>query len=781
MNERTLRVLEFEKIVELLINEAETTVGRELIKKIEPKTEIDEVTLLQEETDEAVHILRLNKVPPFSYIIDVTSYIRQCEVGSSLLPEQCLEIAQVLYCSRNLKNFIMNMEEEFPLLKEIVENFTLLRELEMDIHKKINEHGEVVDDASITLKSIRSSIRTKESRIRERLQQLIRSKSKMLSDGIITFRNNRFVLPVKQEYRAAIGGIVHDQSSSGQTLFMEPNAVVELNNELQQAIIKEKHEIEVILSELSNQIAQFGVEITKNLQTIAILDSIFAKASLAKKMKAVKPTLNENGIIKMKTARHPLIAEEEVVANDITLGESYHAIVITGPNTGGKTVTLKLVGLCVLMAQSGLQIPALDGCELAVFKKVYADIGDEQSIEQNLSTFSSHMTNIVNIVEQVDQSSLVLFDEIGAGTDPQEGAALAMAILDEVMKRKATVIATTHYPELKAYSYNREFVMNASVEFDIETLRPTYRLIIGIPGRSNAFDISKRLGLPTAIIQEAKKYIGIDSENVENMINALEKTKKEAEREIEEAYELMNKSEKLHRDLEKAWKSFQHDRDELYKKAEEKAEKALQKAKLEAEKIVQSVRDMKEKALWKEHEWIEARKSLEDAQPDLIDNKTAEDQSNESVQLSIGDEIKHRKLQQHGEIIDQKNDNEYVIQIGTMKLTAKKQDLLFIKKGSLQQDEPTHQINRVITNSENVKTELDLRGERYEEAMNRLDKYIDDVVVSGYPRATIIHGKGTGALRKGVEQLLQLNPHVKSYRLGTPNEGGNGVTIIELN
>src|SRR5690625_2966280 len=269
MNERTLRVLEFEKIVELLINEAETTVGRELIKQIEPKTEIDEVTLLQEETDEAVHILRLNKVPPFSYIIDVTSYIRQCEVGSSLLPEQCLEIAQVLYCSRNLKKFIMNMEEEFPLLKEIVENFTLLRELEMDIHKKINEHGEVVDDASITLKSIRSSISTKESRIRERLQQLIRSKSKMLSDGIITFRNNRFVLPVKQEYRAAIGGIVHDQSSSGQTLFMEPNTVVELNNELQQAIIKEKHEIEVILSELSNQIAQFGVEITKNLQTIA--------------------------------------------------------------------------------------------------------------------------------------------------------------------------------------------------------------------------------------------------------------------------------------------------------------------------------------------------------------------------------------------------------------------------------------------------------------------------------------------------------------------------------
>src|SRR5690625_4211044 len=423
----------------------------------------------------------------------------------------------------------------------------------MDIHKKINEHGEVVDDASITLKSIRSSIRTKESRIRERLQQLIRSKSKMLSDGIITFRNNRFVLPVKQEYRAAIGGIVHDQSSSGQTLFMEPNAVVELNNELQQAIIKEKHEIEVILSELSNQIAQFGVEITKNLQTIAILDSIFAKASLAKKMKAVKPTLNENGIIKMKTARHPLIAEEEVVANDITLGESYHAIVITGPNTGGKTVTLKLVGLCVLMAQSGLQIPALDGCELAVFKKVYADIGDEQSIEQNLSTFSSHMTNIVNIVEQVDQSTLVLFDEIGAGTDPQEGAALAMAILDETLQRKARIVATTHYPELKVYGYNREHVVNASVEFNVDTLEPTYRLLIGVPVRSNAFEISQRLSICQTIIKKAIVQMSEDSQSVESMIGSLEQSTRQSDESYENADQILHESEQLLKELRHKW------------------------------------------------------------------------------------------------------------------------------------------------------------------------------------------------------------------------------------
>lgn len=782
MNDRTLRVLEFDKIVALLMDEAETTVGREMIKKIIPKTDINEVTLLQKETDEAVHVLRLNKVPPFSYISDVGSYIRQCELGGSLRPEECLEVAQVLYCSRNVYTFIIHIEEQLPLLKKVVENITLLRELERDIHTKINEHGEIVDHASSKLKSIRSSIRSKESTIRERLQQLIRSKSNMLSDSIITFRNNRFVLPVKQEYRVTIGGIVHDQSSSGQTLFMEPNAVVTLNNELQQLIVKEKHEIDVILAEISNHIAQYGGDIKQNLQTIATLDSIFAKASLAKKMKAAKPILNKDGLIKMRMARHPLIAADEVVANDIELGDSYHAIVITGPNTGGKTVTLKLVGLCVLMAQSGLQIPALDGCEIAVFKKVFADIGDEQSIEQNLSTFSSHMTNIVNIVEQVDKSSLVLFDEIGAGTDPQEGAALAMAILDEVMKRKATVIATTHYPELKAYSYNRKHVMNASVEFDIETLRPTYRLIIGIPGRSNALEISKRLGLSSTIIREAKKYVGIDSENVENMISALDKTKKEAERKVEEAYKLAEESEKIHSELTSAWKKFNRDRDDLFRKAEEKAETALQKAKREAEQIVQSVRNMRDKAIWKEHEWIEAKKSLEDAQPELINEKNSEQPVSENTELSIGDEIKHKRLQQHGEIIEKKNDNEYIIQIGTMRLTAKKQDLTFIKKGSMQKDkQPVHQISRVITSSNRVKPELDLRGERYEDAMTLLDKYIDDAIVSGYPRVTIIHGKGTGALRKGVEQFLQSNPHVASHRLGTPNEGGNGVTIIELN
>src|SRR5699024_3662702 len=525
--------------------------------------------------------------------------------------EECVEIAQLLYCSRHLKNYISDHEEDLTHLKAYAEQIHPVQQLEKEIFRVIDEHGEIVDYATTALQSIRNNIRTSERRIRERLQQIIRSKGKMLSDGIITIRNNRYVLPVRHEYRQAIGGIVHDQSASGQTLFMEPQAITTINNELQQLFVKEKREIEKVLLALTSQIAEHHMEIIDNQHLIARLDSIFAKASYSMKMRGSKPKLNDQVVIDIKRGRHLLIDEDEVIANDIKIGDSYHAIVITGPNTGGKTVTLKMVGLFVLMAQAGMQIPALDGSEIAVYKNIFADIGDEQSIEQNLSTFSSHMTNIVQIMENVDNQTFVLFDELGAGTDPQEGAALAMAILDEVIDRQATVIATTHYPELKAYSYNREYVMNASVEFDVETLRPTYRLLLGIPGRSNAFEISRRLGLSASLIDQAESYIGLDSKNVENMIQALEKTKKTAEEEAEEAHKILEESEQLRKEIEAEWKAFEQSRDKLYKKAEEKAQKAIEKARQEAEAIVESVRNMKNRA-WKEHEWIEARKDLEE-------------------------------------------------------------------------------------------------------------------------------------------------------------------------
>ena len=781
MNERTLKVLEFHKIKEMLQEQAATPVGRKLAEKLIPHTDFDNVQTLQAETDEALRIYRLNQAIPFANIVDVTSSVKRSAIGSVLHTSEILEIAQVLYSSRKLKSFIENLDEEVPLLEERVSEISPLQHLEKEIKLTIDDHGDVVDDASPTLKSIRQTIRTYEAKVRERLQNIIRTKSKMLSDTIVTIRNDRYVLPVKHEYRSAIGGIVHDESSSGQTLFMEPKAIIELNNNIQQLLNKEKQEIEVILRKLSAEIAEFKDDILRNLQIIAEVDFINARARLALEMNATKPVLNMEGVIALKQVRHPLIPSDDVVANDIELGRDYHAIVITGPNTGGKTVTLKTIGLCTLMAQSGLQIPAFEGSKLAVFEKIFADIGDEQSIEQSLSTFSSHMTNIVNIMELVDENSLVLFDELGAGTDPQEGAALAMALLDEVINRKARVVATTHYPELKAYGYNREFVMNASMEFDVETLRPTYRLLMGVPGRSNAFEISDRLGLRKEIIERAKSYLGIDSKNVENMIAALEKTKKEAEKELAEAHHILEESEKIHEELKNEWNTFLRKREKLYLEAEEKAEEALRKAREEAEIIVDEVRKMKDKAMWKEHEWIEAKKMLDEAKPELLSHEEQhEDEKEDHVELAVGDEIKHKTLQQTGQIIEQKNKNEFVIQIGMMKITAKRKDLIYLGKQKEDIIEEQRLITRVVTASDDVKTELDLRGERYEDAISKLEKYIDDALVRGYPRVTIIHGKGTGSLRKGVEKFIQSHPFVKNYRLGSANEGGSGVTIVEF-
>lgn len=560
---------------------------------------------------------------------------------------------------------------------------------------------------------------------------------------------------------------------------MEPNAIVDMNNKLQQAVMDEKREIDVILEKLTELIAEKDEAIITNVQTVGAVDVIHARAHVADAMKAVKPKINEHGKIDMKQARHPLIPFDEVVANDITLGDEYNAIVITGPNTGGKTVTLKMVGLCTLMAQAGLHVPALDGCELALFERIYADIGDEQSIEQNLSTFSSHMTNIVDIVNNVNDRTLVLFDEIGAGTDPQEGAALAMSILDYVIERNVRVIATTHYPELKAYGYERDGVMNASVEFNVETLQPTYRLFMGVPGRSNAFEISDRLGLTASIIDQAKAYLGVDSSNVENMIEALERSRKEAEKEIEEAHRILEESENLRRELDSEWRTFLQKRDRLFARAEEEAKQAIDEARGEAERIVAEVREMKDQTAWKEHEWIERRKQLEEAQPELVqEEKDRTETSGETKDLEVGDEIKHKLLQQQGQIIEKKAKGEFVIQMGAMRVTAKQKDLLLLKR--VRREEPEAPVTHSVKTSTTVKPELDLRGERYDDALHKLEQYIDDALLEGYHQVTIIHGKGTGALRKGVENFIATHPRIKSYRLGAHNEGGSGVTVIEF-
>lgn len=784
MQEKILKTLEFDKIKQLLIEHASSTLGERRIKELKPSSSFTEVVTMQEETDEAAQVLRLKGNVPLSGIYDIRPHIKRAAIGGILNPIELMQIASTMYVGRTMKRFIEGLideEMDLPILAEKAEQIAVLTSLEHQIKNAIDDNGDVLDSASETLRHIRQGLRANERRIREKLEGLIRSRNaaKMLSDAIITIRNDRYVIPVKQEYRSNYGGIVHDQSSSGQTLFIEPQSIVDLNNQLREWHMKEQQEIERILSELSSAVAEVVDDLTIMLERLADLDFIFAKALYGRAMKGSKPTMNQNGIIRLFKARHPLLPIDKVVANDISLGKDYTSIVITGPNTGGKTITLKTIGLCTLMAQAGLQIPALDGSELAVFTDVFADIGDEQSIEQSLSTFSSHMVNIVEILKHVNHESLVLFDELGAGTDPQEGAALAISILDEVYQRGARVVATTHYPELKAYGYNREGVVNASVEFDVETLKPTYRLLIGVPGRSNAFEISRRLGLANNIIEHAKSYVGADTNQVENMIAALEKAKREAEKEQQEARELVKEAEKMHRDIQKRMMEFYEHRDQLYAKAEEKAAKVVDAAKEKADEIIRDLRNMQmnTRANVKEHELIDAKKRLEEAAPHL--DKTRKQLASQKRQhtFTAGDEVKVISFNQKGTLLEKVGDHEWQVQMGIMKMKVKESDLEFVQS---QQKVVTKPLATVKGKDYHVSLELDLRGERYEDALSKVEKYIDDALLAGYPRVSIIHGKGTGALRSGVQEYLKHHRSVKRIRLGDAGEGGSGVTIVEF-
>ncbi|HEY4623854.1 MAG TPA: endonuclease MutS2, partial [Solibacillus sp.] len=590
---------------------------------------------------------------------------------------------------------------------------------------------------------------------------------------------DRFVIPVKQEYRSHYGGIVHDQSASGQTLFIEPESVIQANNEVQRLKVKEKAEIERILLDLTSKVAEVGHDLFVLVQLLGEIDVILAKGKYGQANKCTMPKMNKEGYTRLVRARHPLLPIEEAVANTIEFGRDVTAIVITGPNTGGKTVTLKTVGLCTLMAQSGLPVPALDGSELAVFDQIFADIGDEQSIEQSLSTFSSHMVNIVDILSKFDDKSLVLFDELGAGTDPQEGAALAISILDEAVDRGARVMATTHYPELKAYGYNRPLVVNASVEFDIETLSPTYRLLIGVPGRSNAFEISKRLGLTNTIIDRAKSFTGTDRHEVESMIASLEESRLRSEREADEAHALLEEAAQIRAELEERLRIYDEKKDNLEKKAKEKARKIVEEAKREAEHVITELREMKKLAAAnvKEHELIDAKKRLDEAAPKenkVLQKAVAARERKQNLQ--IGDEVKVVSYGQKGTILDQSGD-EWVVQIGILKMKLPDSDLEYIKPEKEQVKRPSMNVKN---RNAHVKLELDLRGERYEDALIRTEKYLDDALLANYPRVSIIHGKGTGALRQGIQSFLKNHKRVKTYRYGEAGEGGFGVTVVEL-
>ncbi|WP_155592823.1 endonuclease MutS2 [Lysinibacillus cavernae] len=784
--ERALKTLEYDKVRQQVASYCTSSIGKSAIEELVPQTDFAKVVQLLEEMDEGLSILRVKGNVPMGGIFDVRPSARRAQIGGMLAAIELMEISSTIRASRILRNFIEDIEAdeviEIPHFIAKKETIPVLTGLQHEINNCIDDNGAVVDSASQTLRSIRQSLRAEEAKVRSKLESLIRGSNaaKMLSDTLVTIRNDRFVIPVKQEYRHHYGGIVHDQSSSGQTLFIEPDSVVQANNEIHRLKMKEQAEIDRILLALSAMVQEVAPDLFNLVKVLGDIDVILAKGKYGQANKCTMPKMNQDGYIRLVRARHPLLPIDMAIPNDIEFGKEITAIVITGPNTGGKTVTLKTVGLCTLMAQAGLPVPALDGSELAVFKQLFADIGDEQSIEQSLSTFSSHMVNIVDILQKFDQESLVLFDELGAGTDPQEGAALAISILDEVHGRGARVMATTHYPELKAYGYNRPGVANASVEFDIETLSPTYRLLIGVPGRSNAFEISSRLGLPESIIERAKGFTGTDRHEVESMIASLEETRRQSEDDAERSHALLLESETLRKELQDKLQAYEERKEALDKKAKEKARKIVDEAKQEAETIIAELREMRKNAdqVVKEHELIEARKRLEEATP-LENNKVLQKAAQVKARaqnLVVGDEVKVLSYGQRGTLLEKVSNTEWVVQMGILKMKISDSDLEYIKP----EKEPVLRTAGVKNRNSHVKLELDLRGERYEDAILRAEKYIDDALLANYGRVSIIHGVGTGALRQGIQSYLKKHKRVKSFRFGEAGEGGLGVTVVEL-
>ncbi|MFD0671568.1 endonuclease MutS2 [Cohnella sp. GCM10027633] len=788
MNAKALHTLEYDKIVQRLMAVTATSLGRDEAEKLYPSQELRVVERRLASTDEASKAMSLKGSPPFGGITDVRASLRRAKLSGMLQPSELMEVAQFIMGSRRLNKFIAAADEELnlPLLTDLREPLTDFKPLEDDIRRCIDEQGDVMDSASPELASVRRDIRINAGRAREKLESLIRSSSvqKMLQDALITQRNDRYVIPVKQEYRAHFGGIVHDQSGSGATLFIEPEAVVQMNNKLRELTLKEQQEVERILRRLTEATGERADLLTGDVELVGQIDFIFAKASLAHTMLATRPSVNDEGRLYLRKARHPLIDGKQVVPIELELGDDFSAIIVTGPNTGGKTVSLKTVGLLSLMAMSGLFVPADDGSRLCVFDGIYADIGDEQSIEQNLSTFSSHMTNLISMLDQVTSRSLVLLDELGAGTDPAEGSALAIAILEHLHRIGCRMIATTHYSELKAYAYNREGIINASMEFDVATLRPTYRLLVGVPGRSNAFAIAERLGLPMTIIEHARGEVSEDELKVDTMIASLERDRRTAESERQLAERLRRDVEKLQSQIEEERQKFQEQKAKLLEEAREQARLSVAKAKREAEDIISDLRKLAldEGASVKEHKLIEARKRLEDAVPAPAAREARAAAGGKPAKIGAGDEVKVLSLGgQRGHVVELSGNADAFVQLGIMKMKVALADLEPVRQQNASKANKVAQATVVKrTRDENIRTELDLRGTTLDEAIMEVDRFLDEAFLSNLGQVYVIHGKGTGALRTGIQEFLRRHKHVKSYRLGNFGEGGAGVTVAEL-
>ena len=784
MNERALRVLEFNKIREMLASYALSSAGKEKCLALKPEKALADVNRALDETEEAVAALTYLGGHPLIGFEDVSEYLALAEKGSTLSPKALLLVADLLRASRAARNNLVTDRENTPIITAVASRLQPLRTLENDITESILSEEEIADQASSTLADIRRHIRGANDRIREKLNAMAHGAaySKYLMESIVTVRDGRYVLPVKQEYRQNVPGLVHDQSATGATLFIEPLAVVEMGNELKEWRMKERAEIDRILAALSQQVAGSSGLIAQNLSILQHLDFVFAKGMLARELECVRPKMNEAGVINLIRVRHPLINREKVVPCSLWLGQEFTSLIITGPNTGGKTVTLKTLGLMTLMAQSGLHIPGALGTELSTFEEVYADIGDEQSIEQSLSTFSSHMTNIVSIMNSVTPRDLVLFDELGAGTDPTEGAALAQVILNALLKIHVRTAATTHYSELKAYALSTKGVENASVEFDVATLRPTYRLSIGVPGKSNAFEISRRLGLPEYLIGEAKELLSHDTIRFEDVIANAEYHRQVAEKERELAVQARQETVRLRNEAERLYKDMEEKRDVSNRKAKEEARRILEKAKREAESILYDLKRMKKNGGAPDHEANNLKKRLEEGLDSLAEGlkQPSGNFAQPPKTVKPGDLVEITHLNTRGTVLSLPDSRgEVQLQAGIMKLKANLSQLRLVEEPKKKKQVSSVQVNTGAM-ERTVRMSCDVRGLALDEALEEVDQYLDEAVLAGLNEVTIVHGKGTGILREGIQRALKTNGHVKSFRRGQYGEGEEGVTVVQL-
>lgn len=791
MNQKAYKALEYYKIIDMLTDKASSFMGKELCRKLTPSTDLEEIRHMQTQTKDALTRLFQKGNISFGSVKDVRGSLKRLEIGSALGITELLSICSLLENVNRVKAYSRNdRSDSLPdSLDGMFSALEPLTPLSTEIRRCILSEDEISDDASSALRQIRRSMKAANDKIHTQLSSLVSGSARnYLQDAVITMRNGRYCIPVKSEYKGQVPGMVHDQSSTGSTLFIEPMAIVKLNNDIRELELKEQKEIEVILASLSEQTAVHGELIKADLEIMVQLDFIFARASLAMDMNGNEPLFNDEGRINLKKARHPLIDKKKAVPIDIRLGDDFDLLVITGPNTGGKTVSLKTVGLLTMMGQSGLHIPALDRSELALFHEVYADIGDEQSIEQSLSTFSSHMTNVVSFLKNADTHSLVLFDELGAGTDPTEGAALAISILSHLHERGIRTMATTHYSELKVYALSTPGVENGCCEFDVETLRPTYRLLIGVPGKSNAFAISSKLGLPDYIIERAKEQISEQDESFEDVLTSLENSRITIENERAEIEQYKKEIEALKEKLESKQEKLDERKERILRQANEEAHAILRETKEYADQTMKMFHKFQKDHVdtaSMEKERQKLRQRMNKAESGMAQNAAVKKPKKElsAKDLSLGESVKVLSMNLNGTVSSRPDSKGYLfVQMGIIRSKVHISDLELVDETEI--TTPTLQRTGAgkirMSKSSSISTEINLLGKTVDEAIAELDKYLDDAYIAHLKSVRVVHGKGTGALRKGVHNYLKRQKHVASFRLGEFGEGDAGVTIVEF-